>query len=84
MSNTDSDPDLYDQWQANKDRPAWVQTHRDELMAATDLDDIPRSRSAIDAWLRRKKGVVTRRLAPDGDSSGSTADSDHDQETTNE
>lgn len=63
--STTTTSDLYETWQDNKDRPAWVQRRRDDLEAATGLD-IPRSRSAIDEWLDSYKGTVTKRLKPDG------------------
>lgn len=59
--------DITQQWNDNKDRPAWVQANRDELMELTGLDDIPRSRSEIDEYLGSKKGVITRRLNDEGD-----------------
>jgi len=52
---------LRDRWEANKDRPAWIRRHADELEAATETE-IPRNLAELDDWLRRKKAVVTRKL----------------------
>lgn len=58
---------LREEWHENKHRPAWVQRHRDQLQAATDLP-IPLSIGAIDDWLGGYASHVSRRLnTVDGD-----------------
>lgn len=54
------DKPLSERWEANKDRPAWVQANREELQAATGVD-IPRARSQI-AGSPGKKGAITKKL----------------------
>lgn len=61
MTGQDS---LYEEWQDNKDRPAWVQANRDAIAGATGKD-VPRGRSAIGAWLEDHKGAVTSSLEED-------------------
>ena len=59
---------LYEQWQANKDRPAYVREHRETLEAHIDTTDpIPEDGSLheIREWLNDYKGTVTRQLAPE-------------------
>jgi hypothetical protein len=59
--------ELYEQWQANKDRPAYVREHREELTEhLTELKDpIPEEGSLheIREWLDDYKGTVTRQLS---------------------
>lgn len=55
------DKPLSERWEANKDRPAWVQANRDELAEATGMH-VPRSRSNISTFLGSKKGAVTKKL----------------------
>lgn len=59
---------LYEEWQANNDRPAYVREHRETIEAHTDTSDpIPEDASLheIREWLNRYKSTVTRQLAPE-------------------
>jgi len=51
-------PDTYEQ---NKDRPAWVRRHRDELQELTGLA-IPRSLPAVADWLDGYQSHLTKRM----------------------
>lgn len=61
--------ELYEAYQANKHRPAWIRRHRDELTAAMDVElaePIPQDLGTIeDGWLERYTSVLTRALTPD-------------------
>lgn len=69
--------ELYEHWQSNKDRPAWVLEHRDEIHEHTDTDDPVPTSGMFDVrqWLDSYKGVVTRQLTPE-DGETPTADDD--------
>lgn len=71
-----STKDLLERWEANRDRPAWVQAHRDELEREADVE-LPVGRAAIDEWLINHAHVVTRRLR-------AAADDATDAEDTNQ
>lgn len=80
--NSASIDDLYERYEANKDRPAWVRRHWDEIEAALDdagfdLDeDIPQTLAAVDDWLDRYKAVLTQALAPSADETETADGSD--------
>ena len=48
-------------YKQNKDRPAWVRRHRDELQALTGLE-IPRSLPAVADWLDGHQSHLTRTM----------------------
>jgi hypothetical protein len=60
--------ELTQQWQRNKDRPAWVRENREAIQEHTDIDEpIPNGAlSKVRRWLNDYKGVVTRQL-PDAE-----------------
>lgn len=69
--------DLYEAYQNNKDRPAWIRRHRDELQAAVDVDldePIPQDLGGFEDWLPRYKSVLTRELKPDSTDADSNVD----------
>lgn len=70
--------ELYDLWQANKDRPAWVMEHRDELHEHTNTSDPIPASSIFDVrqWLSSYKPTVTRQLNDDADGTDPTDDRD--------
>jgi hypothetical protein len=61
--------ELYELWQRNKDRPAFVRNYREEIHEHTDTEDpIPDgSLFQVRQWLDSYKGVVTRQLNDDTD-----------------
>lgn len=69
--------ELYERYQANKHRPAWIRRHRDELQAAVDLKttdlEIPDNLADVEDWLERYKAVLTRELKPDSTDADSDA-----------
>jgi len=69
MPKIDRD-ELYQLWQDNKDRPAWVRQHASELSEHTNTSEpIPTNGSLFDVrqWLKDYKGTVTRQLNDDAD-----------------
>lgn len=59
---------LYERWQENKDRPAWVRNNRSEIEERVEVGDrIPEPLAAIDDWLDKYKATVTRQLNPEND-----------------
>lgn len=67
-----------DEYEQNKDRPAWLQANADQLSELTGVE-LPRSRAAIDSWLETKQAALTRKVRDafgeyddedDGDSGG--------------
>lgn len=73
-----TDPEqLYEQWQANKHRPAWVQENREDLVEVTEMW-VPESRSVIATWLPDHKAPVTTKLknAADVEPSETEAEAD--------
>lgn len=70
--------ELYELWQANKDRPAFVLEHREELADHTDTSDpIPTSSIyEVRQWLKNYSGTVTRQLNDDEDGTDPTDDAD--------
>lgn len=83
--------ELYQAWQAQSDRPAWVREHRDQLNEHTDTSEpVPDgSLAEVRDWIRRYKGTVTRQLDdavpgtdPQNDESGETTTPTDAQEDT--
>lgn len=65
---------LYNEWQENKDRPAWIQRNRERLAEATGMW-IPERRSVIAGWLPDHKSPITTKLKEEaGDDTSSTED----------
>jgi hypothetical protein len=59
--------EVFEEWQANKDRPAYVREHRETLAEHIDTSDpIPEdgTLSRVRDWLQRYRGTVTRQLNP--------------------
>jgi len=73
--------ELYRKWNQNKDRPAFVMEHADEINDHVETDErVPvKSIYQVRQWLSRYKGTVTRQLAKqageavDGDTDTSEA-----------
>ena len=62
--------ELFDLWQRNSDRPAFVREYRDEIDAHTETKEpipVNGSLAEIRRWLDSYKGVVTRQLNDDSD-----------------
>lgn len=61
--------ELYELWELNKDRPAFVREYRDEIHGHTDTSEpIPTgSLHDVRQWLEKYKGTVTRQLDDDSD-----------------
>lgn len=79
--------ELFDVWQRNKDRPAFVREYADEIEAHTDTSDPVPDGTLFDVrqWLDSYKGTVTRQLddSADGtDPHNDTSDTDENGETT--
>lgn len=77
---------LFDAWQANKDRPAWVRENRDEIHDQTNTSEAIPDGSIYEVrqWLQSYKGAVTRQLQPDDDpdaDADDSTDADGDGET---
>ena len=72
--------ELYELWQRNKDRPAFVREYREAIHEHTDTDDPIPDGSLYDVrqWLDAYKGVVTRQL---NDADDGTDPQDQDQDT---
>lgn len=73
-----STKELLDEWEANRDRPAWVQQNSDRLEDVADVE-LPTSRAGIEDWLATHAHVVTRRLREAVDDE-TDAEPDADQE----
>jgi len=73
--------ELFEEWQANNDRPAWVRNRREEIHEHTDTsDEIPNgSLFEVRQWLQSYKGTVTRQL---NDDEGGTDPTDSAENTT--
>ena len=66
------DRETYEQ---NKDRPAWVRRHRDELQAVTSLE-IPRSLPAVADWLDNHQSLLTTQMRAHFDDQTDETDSE--------
>ena len=73
---------LRDQWDDNRDRPAWILNHREDLEEHIDTsEEIPAGgMHAVRSWTSRFASTVSRQLneavdTPDGDESAEDGDS---------
>lgn len=59
--------ELYELWQNNKHRPAFVLEHREAINEHTDTSEpVPNKGAfAIREWMKQYASVVTRQLSPD-------------------
>jgi hypothetical protein len=76
--------DLYELWQRNKDRPAFVRSHREAIHDHTDTEaPIPDgSLYQVRQWLDSYKGTVTRQLNDDTDGTDPQDDAADGETTT--
>jgi hypothetical protein len=70
--------ELFEVWQRNKHRPAFVRNYAEEIAQYINTEDpIPEgdSLAATRRWLERYRGTVTRQLKPDaGENTNGDAD----------
>jgi hypothetical protein len=71
--------ELFDLWERNKDRPAFVREYADEIEQHTDTADPVPEGTLFDVrqWLESYKGTVTRQLNDDEDGTDPTDDAEN-------
>jgi hypothetical protein len=76
--------ELYELWQRNKDRPAFVREYADEIEQHTDTADPVPDGTLFDVrqWLDSYKGTVTRQLNDSEEGTDPTDDADDGESDT--